>query len=658
MTDLSERLQEGLHSAYTIERELVGGGMSRVFVARELALGRRVVIKTLPPELAHELSAERFAREIRLAARLQHPNIVPVLATGIVSDISFYTMPFIEGESLRHVLTGLPAGQPMPYAQALDVLRDLSRALAYAHDEGIIHRDVKPENILIGRDGVYVTDFGVARAVVAARTLGEGTASLITRAGMSVGTPAYMAPEQASGDPDVDHQADIYAWGVVAYELLAGRHPFADKTSTHALVAAQIAKTPRHLRDVAPLVHPRISDLVMRCLEKSRADRPSSGREIAAVLSSGQTTSASRWRPRATKSLFITVGLLLGVIALATTWKAWSARPSATDDYLRGKVRASSENREDNDAAIALLRSAIAKDPTLAAAHAELAHALNTRSFYLAPHDQKKQINEDAEVELEKALTLDPDLAIAHYVRGVLLWTPARRFPHEQAMQAQRRALQLDPKLDVAHEQMALIQLHVGLLDEAEAEVDTALAINPGNALARYRYGVIDLYRGRYERAYSTFKSTPLERNPSLWAFQMAVVLIHLDRDKDASDLVEQFLRDYPRDEGGTGQSVRAILLAKAGRRADAEAAIATAEQRGKGFGHFHHTEYNIGVAYALLNAQEDAIRFLQRAADNGFPCYPLFIGDPYLRNLQTNARYVDMMTRMKQEWTERKQRF
>src|SRR3954467_3022468 len=198
--DLAAQLQNTLGPAYSVERELGGGGMSRVFVAVDTRLGRRVVVKVLSPDLVASVSADRFEREIRLAARLQHPHIVPLLSAGAVDGIPYYTMPFVEGASLR---ARLGAGA-LPPAEAQSILRDVARALAYAHRQGIVHRDIKPENVLLAEGVAMVADFGVARALSAATTL---AGDVLTQVGMRIGTPAYMAPEQAAGDPDVDFRA-------------------------------------------------------------------------------------------------------------------------------------------------------------------------------------------------------------------------------------------------------------------------------------------------------------------------------------------------------------------------------------------------------------------------------------------------------------------
>src|SRR5262249_48967226 len=260
--DLRARLQTSLGDAYSIERELPRGGMSRVFVARENALRRHVVIKVLAPELTATLSAERFKREIMLAARLQHPNIVPLLASGQAGTSLFYTMPLVDGESLRE---RIDRQRPMSFANVTRILDEVASALAYAHGENIIHRDIKPENVMFFHERAVVLDFGIGKALMSAQR--EDSDGRITAAGVSLGTPTYIAPEQAGGDPTLDHRADIYALGVVAYEMITGHPPFRGRTP-QAIMAAHARETPEPVGVRRQDVPAELAKIVKQCLEK------------------------------------------------------------------------------------------------------------------------------------------------------------------------------------------------------------------------------------------------------------------------------------------------------------------------------------------------------------------------------------------------------
>ncbi len=285
--DLMALLAEALGSHYAFARELGGGGMSRVFLAEERSLNREVVVKVLRPDLAFGLSVERFAREVRFAVRLQQANIVPVLSAGEAQDLPYYVMPYVRGQSLRdRIFWGTQVGT----GEALGILKDIAKALAHAHAEGVVHRDIKPENVLFSGGTAVVTDFGIAKAISAARSGSEAptktSESELTSVGLALGTPAYMAPEQVAGDPDVDARADVYSFGVVAYELLAGAHPFAGKRGSAELMAAHVTEMPRSLADVRPELPRGLVSLVMRCLAKDPAARWSAGADLLAELES------------------------------------------------------------------------------------------------------------------------------------------------------------------------------------------------------------------------------------------------------------------------------------------------------------------------------------------------------------------------------------
>jgi tRNA A-37 threonylcarbamoyl transferase component Bud32 len=281
LPDPLDQLRTALGDRYVLGRELGGGAMSRVFVAKETGLGRSVVIKVLPPDLGVSLSLDRFRREIHLAASLQHPHIVPLLSAGQAGELLYYTMPLVEGESLR---ARLRRDGELPVPEATRILRDVADALSYAHRHGVIHRDIKPDNVLLSEGHALVTDFGVAKA------LDEARESSLTSTGLALGTPAYMAPEQAAADPHTDHRADLYALGVLGYEILAGQPPFTAPTA-QAVVAAHMLQTPVPLSELRPSVPGALAALVMRCLAKRPADRPQSAAEVLHQLEgAGATT--------------------------------------------------------------------------------------------------------------------------------------------------------------------------------------------------------------------------------------------------------------------------------------------------------------------------------------------------------------------------------
>jgi tetratricopeptide (TPR) repeat protein len=281
--DLQAQLQQHLGDTYVVERELGGGGMSRVFVAVETRLGRTVVVKVLSPDLAQGINVDRFEREIRLAASLQQANIVPLLTAGDLDGLPYFTMPYIDGESVR---TRLTRG-PLPIADVTMILRDVARALAYAHGRGVVHRDIKPDNVLLSGEAAVVTDFGIAKALSASRTAAPG--ATLTQLGTSIGTPAYMAPEQVAGDPAVDHRVDLYALGCTGYELLTGQAPFANRTPQQVL-AAHLSQAVPSAAVLRPDTPPALAALIARLMEKDPARRPTNATEVLRALDAATTS--------------------------------------------------------------------------------------------------------------------------------------------------------------------------------------------------------------------------------------------------------------------------------------------------------------------------------------------------------------------------------
>ena len=497
---LQERLQAALGSAYSVESELGGGGMSRVFVATERSLDRSVVLKVLPPELAHALSADRFRQEIRLAARLQHPHIVPLHSAGEADGLLYYTMPLVEGESLR---ARLARGGELPVREAVRVLRDVAAALAYAHEHGLVHRDIKPDNVLLSGGEALVTDFGVAKALSAAAT---SESSGLTSLGVALGTPAYMAPEQAAADPQVDHRADLYAWGCLAYECLTGQPPFSGR-QTAALLAAHMAETPEAIGRRRPMLPPTLSALVMRCLEKRPADRPQSAAEVLQALegaitpTGGSAPTVPVRLPRHRRwPLIAAIGG--GAVALIAGLVLYLSRPS----------NASAKNLDARVVAVLPFRVAGA-DPSLGYLRegmVDLLAAKLTGAGGLRAAEPRTVLSAwrraggaaDRELAETEAFTLSRNLGAGRLIQGSLVGTNRRLTLSAALLNVSKGSAVTQATVDGPEDSLPV------LLDRLTAQLLTAQAGSAGietgglstslPALQAYLDGVAAYRRGRY----------------------------------------------------------------------------------------------------------------------------------------------------------------
>lgn len=428
---LTHTLAGSLGSTYELKRELGGGGMSRVFLAHDRSLGREVVVKLLLPELAAGISISRFRREIALAARLQHPNIVTVLTAGEADGLPYFTMPFVRGESLR---TLLERGERIDVRRAIRILRDVACALARAHEEGVVHRDIKPANILLSGGAAMVTDFGVAKALSSSREADDDHGdSTLTVAGTSLGTPDYISPEQATADPAMDHRSDIYSLGVTAYHLLAGHTPFPSGSHREA-ITAHLTKAPPPLASQREDVPPALAALVMQCMEKDPAARPQTAEQIVDDLdrmSPNAPVSATlaarparpQWMSRVVIGLLIATSLGLALLNYMSRPASDSAGgptpqtstttvPAAREAYMRGldyyrRSRQDSANAPFLAPAIEAFEEAIRLDPSYAQAFAKLAEA----RFWWATLDQSDESRMALFSQaLDSAIALDPTL--------------------------------------------------------------------------------------------------------------------------------------------------------------------------------------------------------------------------------------------------------
>jgi serine/threonine-protein kinase len=320
MSSPPQALPDTLAGHYRIDRVLGSGGMATVYLAHDMRHDRQVAVKVVKPEIVATVGADRFINEIRTTAHLKHPHVLPLFDSGAVGDAPYYVMPYIDGESLRARLRR--EGQ-LPLSDTMTILRELADALAYAHAQGVVHRDIKPDNVLLSGRHVFLADFGIARALEA----GAAVDQTVTATSTIVGTPAYLSPEQAAGRSHIDHRADIYSFGVMAYEMLAGAPPFAASTAP-AVMAAHMAASPDPLPARRPDVPPALSDLVMKCLAKRPEDR---WQRMDDLLVGLDTVSSSRSEaPRRRLVLSVGAGALAAVLIVATLgWLLWKARSDA-----------------------------------------------------------------------------------------------------------------------------------------------------------------------------------------------------------------------------------------------------------------------------------------------------------------------------------------
>jgi serine/threonine protein kinase len=622
---------------YEIRSKLGVGGMGEVYLAEDTKLHRKIAVKFLTGDFCTDEKAnKRLLLEARAAAVLDHPNICSIYEVGEDDGRTFIVMPFIEGETLDARIRR----KPLQLRESLAIAAEIAEALAEAHAHGIIHRDIKPSNIMItSRGHAKVMDFGLAKLTVEAVDREAETQSLLTTPGAIIGTIPYMSPEQVRGE-HVDSRTDVFSFGVVVYEMLTKHQPFA-MSNPVATISAILTLLPKSVEYFCREAPEELSRLVEKCLEKDRELRYRTMREVATDLEGA----CRRWEQKPVSAPQVEEN---------SSTKRRNNKPinsSAYDYYLRGKVNVGSQNLEANESAIKLLERAVETDPSFAPAYAALARAYSVKAFFFASDSEKKKLNEDAKVAVEKSLALDPDLAEGHVVRGYVLWTHANRFPHEQAILSFKRAIALEPTLHEAHNQLAYLYYHIGLLDKAWQEFEQTLTLNPSETLARFGFGLIHLCRANYEDALAVFKTVPQEANPGMVDGATAMALLLLDRVEEASEVVEDYLRFHSPDVGANVTSVKAVLLAKAGAKRAAEDTIQLAIDSGRGFQHFHHATYNLAAAYALLDKPAQAIKWLQFTADDGFPCYPLFESNKLLRGLRKDDRFVTFMTHLKGRW-------
>lgn len=602
-----------LADRYQIERELGRGGMATVWLARDERLEREVAIKVLRAELAGSIGVARFLREIRLTAGLRHPNIVPILDSGVLAgpdgtSLPWYVMPYLAGESLGE---RLHREGPLPIAEAVRITDAVGRALAAAHRQGIVHRDIKPGNVILSGDGVFVLDFGIGKALV------ETGAERLTRTGLALGTPAYMSPEQMVAT-EVDARSDQYSLATMLYEMLAGEPPFSGP-STQAVVARRLAEPARPLRSVRSTVSPSLEQAVLRALERAPADRfPDINAFLEAIRRPG---GVSRSRTR----ILRVAGVAVLALAIATgIWllvSSGSARAHAPDRetlalYVRGVRGYDQRTPEGIAEAAAALSAAIARDSGFAPAWTALAKTYTRaeeREFAI-PGVPRDSLLRRAVSAVNRSVLLDPESPDAWLTQAIVsarvdptdfrgalrsirkslaldstqpvTWHFLARFLAEtgdldRGLEAWRRSVTLGPAYSQGLAFLALAHYWRRQFDSAARWTDSALAVEPNYLLGRTSAAQIAVERGDFSRAEAEFRAAQRLTTGIEFANTLA------------------------------GQ---ALALARAGKRPAAQPILARADAAANGYRPTPlHTAVYLAHAYAAMGQPERALTWLGR---------------------------------------------
>ena len=360
------------------------------------------------------------------------------------------------------------------------------------------------------------------------------------------------------------------------------------------------------------------------------------------------------FRVRQKKTRTTVTAVLVLLFLLMAGWQIYlKGRPDARALFQEARVLAAHssshlEGRVNNPKVIALLEKAVKADPNFAEAYAELALAYVIRLFLYAP--EEKELEAKSYLAVERALSLKPNLPVAYLARGRLKWTPFNHFPHEDAINDFKHALALDPNLDEAHHYLGLVFVHIGLIEEARAEFKAAIALNPSNNGAQYRLGETLFYEGKFREARNVLETIDADFNPDLKEYQLAWAMFSSGQTEEAISRVQNYLQQHPGDRGGLLASVQAMMFAATRNHLEAEKKIAAAQTR-RGFGHFHHTEYNIACTYGLMNKTNKSVEWFEKATGDGFNCYPMFEKDRSLDSVRNDSRFREIMEMERKKW-------
>jgi tetratricopeptide (TPR) repeat protein len=651
---MREHLNAVLGGRYTVERELGRGGMASVWLAMDVRHERAVAIKVLHPELAGAIGADRFVREVRLTARLQHPNILAVLDSGVFrgpdgTTLPWYAMPYIAGESLR---ARLDRERQLPIEEALRITAAVGAALQAAHRQGIVHRDIKPENLLLAGEDVYVADFGIAKALI------DTGSERLTSTGMSLGTPAYMSPEQATGDV-VDARSDQYSLASVLYEVLAGEPPFTGPTA-QAIVGRRLAEPARAIRPVRSAVSVGVEAAVLKALERVPADRFADVGAFVSALRSGQASSPSsepraRRRRRLAAALAIVV-ILAGIAAGGSVMLRRSGGSRVVRDsvaaalYERGMRSYDERTPEGAIDAIRSLRAAVERDSMYGDAWAALAHAYSQayiRRFVFsgALRDSVLRLAIGAS---DRALALEPNSASAWVTRAEV----ARQVDPTDAapvIRASRRAVATDSTYAPAWRLLGLVLFDSGERDEGIRDLRRSVSANPS-----YVEGLTFLALGYYwKRQYdsaSFWIDSAVALNPKylLGRHTAGLIAIEQGRAPRAAAALDAALRISTDVETPNALAASAVAAARSGRMADAKQYAARAESLNLAYVPIpSHNALYMSQAYAAIGEAGRAVAWLKRYSPIEDVHFQMHLDcDPPFDPLEADARFRALLVK------------
>jgi serine/threonine protein kinase/tetratricopeptide (TPR) repeat protein len=735
---------------YQIHSLLGSGGMGQVYRAFDARLGRGVAIK-----VAAERFSERFDREVRIVASLNHPNICTLHDVGP----NYVVMELIDGETLREWLRREPA-----LARSLEVARQVLEALSAAHRAGVVHRDLKPENVMVRADGyVKVLDFGLAKVREVeggSLDLPDSSTMMRTTPGMILGTVAYMSPEQIQGQ-DVDARSDLFAFGILLYEILTGRHPWRRPSAVDTLHAIVHDDPP--LIDASPHVGADLAAVVQTLLRKHQAERYPSAEAVLEALGTAAAdrgSSTPSWvSPKPLTSIAVLPFIFLSdvednrslslgfadalitifgnledvavapksailnyaagtdparvcrdlgvrhtlqgsVQRLGTHWRVsmqlfdatshkitfsekhdftmdnvfdvqdeigrlvveslhsrfpatltksrdrYSSDPEAYNDFMAGLRESGADTPESLRIAVEHLSSAVERDPNFALAHATLSFV--STNLYFEFDSQRKWLQQ-AEDHCRRALVLDPGLPEGHLARAWLLWSPAKNFPHAEAIAALEQVLAVRPNLERAHNRMSSICLHIGRLQEARLAHEQARRSNPKTRTGNLEY--FYLYSGDFARAEEAAEAWHRERPGSMSALSTRTLPPLLSGNLE---LAEQRLATAAKHLPHEPLIISQQGMLHAWRRQTdlALQCVHRALDSPRSFGHTHHTYYNIACVHAVLGETDKAMAWLERTVDTGLACWPFFRLDPHLERLREEPAFTRLVADLEQTYT------